>query len=77
MEITHQQRIEVLEEVIAMLDDCAGKLRSLHNPRIEAYCLAAFEGSERGWLGKFERDYLEEELREARQALEEGEDDSE
>ncbi len=75
--MTPQQRIEVLEEVLALMDDCAGKLRSLNNPRIDAYCLAAFEGSEGGWLGKFERDYLEEELQEARRALEEGEEDSE
>ena len=37
-------------------------LRSLGNPRIESYCLAAFEGKNGGWLGHFERDTIEEEL---------------
>ena len=42
-------------------------LRRLNDPRIEAYCLADFEGRERGWLGTFVRDILEEELRSARE----------
>ena len=74
MEMTAQERIETLEEILGMMDECAAKLRSLGNPRINAYCLADFEGREGGWLGKFVRDYVEEELREARRELEPGEE---
>ena len=73
MGTTAQERIETLEEVLGMMDDCATKLRSLHNPRIDAYCLAHFEGREGGWLGKFVRDCIEEELQEMRGELEQGE----
>jgi hypothetical protein len=73
--MTAQERIETLEEVLEMMDECAARLRSLHNPRIDAYCLADFEGKEGGWLGKFVRDYIEEELREMRRELDESEDD--
>ena len=64
--MTIQQQIETLGEVLALIDDCAAKLLSLHNPRMEAYCLAAFAGKVGGGLGKFVRDYIEAELREAR-----------
>lgn len=53
---------ETLEQVVEAMDECARLLRSLRNPRIDAYCLAAFEGSSRGWLGRFERDVIDEEL---------------
>ena len=53
---------EILEEVIEKMDECAELLRSLDNDRINAYCLAAFEGKERGWLGDFERDIIQREL---------------
>jgi len=43
----------------------------LHDPRIEAYCLAASEGREGGWLGEFVRDILERKLREYRDGNEE------
>ena len=72
MGTTAQERIETLEEVLGMMDECAQKLRSLHNPRIDAYCLADFEGRERGWLGKFVRDYVEEALNESRDELNQG-----
>jgi hypothetical protein len=75
MVMTVQECIETLEEVLEMMDECAAKLRSLRNPRIDAYCLADFEGRQRGWLGKFVRDYLEEELREMRREHGESEDD--
>ena len=73
MAITTSERIEILEEVLEKMDECAALLRRLNDPRIEAYCLADFEGRERGWLGTFVRDILEEELRSAR----EPEDDTE
>jgi hypothetical protein len=58
---TNEQR-GVLGQVLEMMDECATLLRSLHNPRIDAYCLAAFEGRNHGWLGHFERDIIEEAL---------------
>jgi hypothetical protein len=67
MTITTSERIDILEEVLEKMDECADMLRRLNDPRIEAYCLADFEGRERGWLGKFVRDILEEELRSARE----------
>jgi hypothetical protein len=54
-----------LEEVLEKMDEIAQALRSLGDDRIEAYCLAAFEGQEGGWLGHFERDILEEALKQA------------
>ena len=53
------------------MTECAEKLRSLRDPRIEAYCLADFEGKEHGWLGFFVRDHVEQALEAARS----GEDD--
>ena len=67
MTATTSERIEILEEVLEKMDECADLLRRLNDPRIEAYCLADFEGRERGWLGTFVRDILEEELRSARE----------
>jgi len=75
--VTAQEQIETLEEVLGMMDECAAKLRSLHNPRIDAYCLADFEGRDGGWLGTFVRDYIETELREARGELAPGEAEAE
>jgi hypothetical protein len=67
MTATTSERIEILEEVLEKMDECAAMLRRLNDPRIEAYCLADFEGRERGWLGTFVRDILEEELQSARE----------
>lgn len=62
MTIDASEQIEQLEHVLEMMDECAEILRSFGDPRIEAYCLADFEGSARGWLGRFVRDVLEERL---------------
>ena len=67
MTITTSERIEILEEVLEKMDECAEMLRRLNDPRIESYCLADFEGRERGWLGTFVRDILEETLQAARE----------
>ena len=61
MPTTDEQR-EIFEEVLEKMDECAQLLRSLDNARIEAYCLADFEGRERGWLGEFVRDIIEQEM---------------
>ena len=74
MEVTVPERIKVLEEVLDLMDECARKLPYLRDKRIEAYCLADFEGREGGWLGTFVRDIFEEELREARKEQEGSED---
>jgi hypothetical protein len=62
MSLTTEERIAILEEVLEKMDECADMLRRLNDPRIEAYCLADFEGRDRGWLGTFVRDILEETL---------------
>jgi hypothetical protein len=67
MSLTNAERVAILEEVLEKMDECADLLRRLTDARIEAYCLADFEGRERGWLGTFVRDILEEELRSARE----------
>jgi hypothetical protein len=72
MTATTSERIDILEEVLEKMDECAAMLRRLKDPRIEAYCLADFEGRERGWLGTFVRDILEEELQSARGELKAG-----
>jgi len=56
------EKREILEQVLEKMDECAELLRSLGDTRIEAYCLAAFEGSNGGWIGKHERDILEDEF---------------
>ncbi len=62
MTLSTDERISILEEVLEKMDECAEMLRRLNDPRIEAYCLADFEGRNRGWLGTFVRDILEETL---------------
>ena len=62
MAVSNQERIEVLQEVLVKMDEIAHALRSLHDSEIDAYCLAAFEGRNGGWLGRFERDILQERL---------------
>jgi hypothetical protein len=74
MTATTSERIEILEEVLEKMSECAELLRRLNDPRIEAYCLADFEGRERGWLGTFVRDILEEELQATREPEEEDTD---
>ena len=60
MAIDASEQIEQLEHVLELMDEATEILRSLGDPRIDAYCLADFEGSARGWLGRFVRDVLEE-----------------
>jgi hypothetical protein len=72
--VSREERIDILEEVLEKMDECAQMLRRLHDPHIEAYCLADFEGRDRGWLGKFVRDILEESLEAARSGDEEDTD---
>ena len=74
MTITTSERIDILEEVLEKMSECADMLRRLNDSRIEAYCLADFEGRERGWLGTFVRDILEEELQSAREPEEDDTD---
>ena len=74
MTLATSERIDILEEVLEKMSECAEMLRRLNDPRIEAYCLADFEGRERGWLGTFVRDILEEELRSAREPEEDDTD---
>ncbi len=62
MAIDTSEQIEQLVHVLESMDNAAEILRSLDDPRINAYCLADFEGSTRGWLGRFVRDVLEERL---------------
>jgi len=74
MAITTEERIAILEEVLEKMSECADMLRRLNDSRIEAYCLADFEGQQRGWLGTFVRDILEEELQAAREPEEDDTD---
>ncbi len=60
--MTNGEKREILEEVLEKMDECADLIRSLDDDRINAYCLAAFEGKDAGWLGHFERDILQEAL---------------
>jgi hypothetical protein len=60
--MTDDDKREILESVLEKMDECAELLRSLGDDRINAYCLAAFEGKDAGWLGHFERDIVQEAL---------------
>ena len=75
MAVSDDEKVEVLEEVLEKLDEIAHSLRSLGDSEIEAYCLADFEGRERGWLGEFVRDILERKLREYRDGPGDGDED--
>jgi hypothetical protein len=57
--MTNDEQRAILEEVLEKMDECARLLRSLRDKRIDAYCLAAFEGKDGGWLGYFERDHVQ------------------
>lgn len=61
--MTNDEKREILEAVVEKMDECAQMIRSLHDDRLNAYCLAAFEGKDAGWLGHFERDIINEALR--------------
>ena len=71
--MNNDEKREVLEEIMEKMDECAELIRSLNDDPINAYCLAAFEGKDAGWLGHFERDILQEAL----EALDEDEEDEE
>ena len=75
MAVSNQERIEILEDVLEKMDKIAHALRRLGDQRIEAYCLAAFEGRNGGWLGHFERDILEEALDAARHPEQDADED--
>jgi len=60
--ITIEEKREILEQVLEKMDECAELLRSLHDEHINAYCLAAFEGEHGGWLGRQERDIIDDAL---------------
>ena len=75
IDLSNVEKAEVLEEVIERLDEIAQSLRGLKDPEIEAYCLADFEGRERGWLGEFVRDILERKLKAYRDGNEEEDED--
>ena len=68
--MTNDDQRETIEEILEHMDEAARLIRSLQSERLNAYCLAALEGRNGGWLGTFERDYIEEH----RDALD-GEDD--
>lgn len=71
MTLTKEDQIEILDELQEHMDECARFIRSLNSERLNAFCLAAFEGRDGGWLGEFERDIIED----YRRALDNEEDD--
>jgi hypothetical protein len=56
--VTSDEKREALEEVLEKMDEIAELIRSVDDDALEAYCLAAFEGKDGGWLGYFERDHV-------------------
>jgi hypothetical protein len=74
MATTSDEQREILDELLEKMDECAALIRSLHSKRLDAYCLAAFEGKNGGWLGEFERDIIED-FRDALDSDEDDEDD--
>jgi hypothetical protein len=74
MAISDEEKVELLEDVLAKMDEIAENLRRLDDPEIQYRCLADFEGREGGWLGEFARDILERKLRAYREGGEDDED---
>jgi hypothetical protein len=68
---TSEEQHEILDDLLEKMDECAELVRALGSERLNAYCLAAFEGKHGGWLGEFERDIIED----FRDALDSDEDD--
>jgi hypothetical protein len=60
--VTDDEKREILEEIIEKMDEIAGLIHALNDDAVNAYCLAAFEGKDAGWLGHFERDIIQEAL---------------
>jgi hypothetical protein len=69
--MNNDEKREALDEVLEKMDEIAELIRTVGDDALNAYCLAAFEGEDAGWLGHFERDIIEA----ARNALDEGEDE--
>ncbi len=65
------EAVEALERALDLCGEIAQLLRSVADPYLEAYCYAAFEGQGAGWVGRLERDIIEERLH----ALLDGEED--
>jgi hypothetical protein len=66
-----QDKRDALEEIIEKMDEIAELIRAVGDDSLRAYCLAAFEGRDAGWLGYFERDHVQAAL----DALDDDEDD--
>jgi hypothetical protein len=62
---------EALEEILEKMDEIVDLIKAIDDDHLTAYCLAAFEGKDGGWLGHFERDVVQETLDE----LDEDDDD--
>jgi hypothetical protein len=60
--MTDDEKRDALEEILEKMDEIAEALRAIDDDHLTAYCLAAFEGKDAGWLGHFERDIIQEAL---------------
>jgi hypothetical protein len=54
-----QAKRDALEEVLEKMDEIADLIKAIGDDALKAYCLAAFEGKDGGWLGYFERDHVQ------------------
>ena len=46
--VNNAEGVEILQEVLEKMDECASLLRRLRDREVEAYCLADFEGRDGG-----------------------------
>ena len=53
------EKREALEEIVEKMDEIAELIRAVGDDSLTAYCMAAFEGRDAGWLGYFERDHVQ------------------
>ena len=74
-QLTKSEQAELLDEVLEKMDEIVDLLRPVAemDEGFRRTVMAAFEGKRGGWLGKFERDYIEEKL----DAVLSGEDEEE
>ena len=62
MATSDMEKVELLEEVLEKMEEIAEALRSLEDDQVRYYVLPQFEGQQRGWLGEFARDILQQKL---------------
>ena len=54
-----EDKREALEQILEKMDEIADLIKAIDDDSLTAYCMAAFQGRDAGWLGFFERDHVQ------------------